>query len=284
MCELAPEFLVNGAANLPGGASRRVLPWIIVGTAGLALTAWLLNTPEGLLGKADAVGYAICHRIAGRSFSIGGRQFPLCARCTGIYLGVLVGLVSMFFLGRGRAGGLPRRPILIALLGFIALMGVDGLNSYAHFFPGVPTLYESQNWLRLATGALNGLALAGILYPILNQTLWVNWQERPILGRWRELALLVGVAGVVVALVLSGNPIVIYPLALLSALGVVVILMALNTTIFLVVSRRENSAAAGRGALLPMLAGFTLAILQIAAVDAARYAVFHNWGGFPLPG
>jgi uncharacterized membrane protein len=260
------------------------VPWLVAGVALLALVSWLLNTPAGLLGKADAVGYAICHRIDGRSFHLGDRQFPLCARCTGIYLGVLVGLVGMFALGRGRAGGLPKRPLLITLFGFIGLMGVDGLNSYAHFFPGLPTLYESQNWLRLVTGTLNGLALAGILYPVLNQTLWVNWEERPILGRWRELAVLVAAAGVVVLLVLSDNPIVLYPLALLSALGVVTILVALNTTILLVVSRRENQAASWRGALLPVVAGFGLAIIQIAAVDAARYAVFGNWGGFPLPG
>jgi hypothetical protein len=33
---------------------------------------------------------------------------------------------------------------------------------------------------------------------------------------------------------------------------------------------------------LPLLAGFTLAILEIGAVDAVRYAIFHSWGGLPL--
>jgi hypothetical protein len=29
---------------------------------GLLLLGWLLNTPPGIFGKADAVGYAVCHR------------------------------------------------------------------------------------------------------------------------------------------------------------------------------------------------------------------------------
>ena len=71
---------------------------------GLLLVGWLFNTPGGLLGKADAVGYAVCHRIDLRSFYIGDRQLPLCARCTGMYLGAMLGLVYQVFFGRRRAG------------------------------------------------------------------------------------------------------------------------------------------------------------------------------------
>ncbi|MFC1936831.1 hypothetical protein ACFLYP_04105 [Chloroflexota bacterium] len=46
---------------------------------GLMLVGWLLNTPTGLLGKADAIGYAVCHQIAHRSFHIGDRPISLCA-------------------------------------------------------------------------------------------------------------------------------------------------------------------------------------------------------------
>lgn len=31
-----------------------------------------------------------CHQIPERSFFIAGRQFPLCARCTGIFTGILL--------------------------------------------------------------------------------------------------------------------------------------------------------------------------------------------------
>ena len=51
-------------------------------------------------------------------------------------------------------------------------MGIDGVNSYLTFFPKVPHLCEPQNWLRLTTGTLNGLAMSALVYPVLNGVLW----------------------------------------------------------------------------------------------------------------
>src|SRR5512141_3146330 len=111
---------------VPKTASQRMLPFVVGGLAVLAFVSWALNTPAGVLGKADAIGYAICHRIDSHSLHIGGRALPLCARCTGIYLGALLGIVTMAVMGRARSGGLPRRPVLLALIGFVGLMGIDG--------------------------------------------------------------------------------------------------------------------------------------------------------------
>jgi hypothetical protein len=77
---------------------------------------------------------------------------------------------------------------------------------------------------------------------------------------------------------------VLYPAALLSALGVVAMLVALNTTLLLIVSRRGNRAATWRDAVLPLVAGLTLTLLEIGLVDAVRFAVFGTWGGLPVPG
>ena len=73
-------------------------------------------------------------------------------------------------------------------------MGIDGANSYLSLFSAAPVLYEPHNWLRLVTGTLNGLALAGLIYPVLNQTLWRDWEDRPALSSFRELAVLLGLA------------------------------------------------------------------------------------------
>ena len=270
--------------SLPPAASpptHRYLPYLVGGVAAVAVVSWLLNTPEGLMGKADAIGYAICHRIDSHSLHIGNVQFPLCARCTGIYLGVLLGMVTMLALGRRRAGGMPRAPIFAALLGFIGIMGVDGVNSYLTFFPGLPHLYEPNNTLRVITGLLNGLALAGLMFPVLNQTLWADWEDKPVLGRWRELLLLVGLAGVIAVLIFTDQVIFLYPLALLSVVGVLAILVALNTTILLIALKQENKVRTLVGAGLPLLAGFTLAIIEIGAIDWLRFSIFHTWSGLP---
>lgn len=251
----------------------------------LVVGSWLALTPEGVLGKADAIGYAICHRIDLRSFHIGVREMPLCARCTGIYLGALATLITLAILGRGKVGGLPPTPLLVVLIVFIGTMGVDGVNSYLGFFRGrIPQLYAPNNDLRLVTGTLCGIAVACLIYPVFNQTLWRGWSDRPIVGRWRELGLLVGVGAGVVALVLTDQVVILYPLALLSALGVLVLLTMLYTLGVLLVSRREATLTSWRQAALPLLLGFTLAILQIAVIDAVRYALFGTWAGLPIAG
>src|ERR1035437_3699001 len=95
---------------------------LFVATAALVV-GWLIETPAGLLGKMDAIGYGICHRIAARSFDIGGRPMPLCARCTGMYLGALIALAYQSRLGKH--GGLPSKKILAVLVFFLAAFGID---------------------------------------------------------------------------------------------------------------------------------------------------------------
>jgi len=261
------------------GLNQRTLVATLSGTI---LVVWLFSTPGGLLGKADAVGYAVCHRIDARSFHLGDRQLPLCARCTGIYLGVILGLAAMAVGGRSRAGMLPPRGVIAILVGFIALMGFDGINSYLTFFPSLPHLYEPQNWLRLTTGTLNGLALAALIYPTFNQTLWRRWEPVRAVQGVRELAGLMALAAVMIALVLTENPLILYPLALLSAAGVLALLTLIYAIVVLMLLRRENSAESWRDVALPVVAGLTLAILQVGLIDLVRHALTGTWGGFPL--
>jgi len=160
---------------------------MVFSAAGLLLLGWLLNTPAGLLGKADAVGYAVCHRIDARSFHLGGRPIPLCARCTGMYLGAVLGLLYQFASGRKRSELPPLR--VLAILGALAVaFFVDGLNSYLHFFPKVPTLYEPHNTLRLLTGTGMGLVIAAALFPAFNQTVWKDPSPQPALSSLRHLS------------------------------------------------------------------------------------------------
>ena len=87
---------------------QRILvpPFLIIAFL-IIFTIWLIDTPPGLLGKADAVGYAVCHRITLRTYFIGDRPMPLCARCTGMHLGTFFGL--LFLTRRGKRGDLPAK-------------------------------------------------------------------------------------------------------------------------------------------------------------------------------
>lgn len=242
---------------------------------------WVLLTPHGALGKADAVGYAVCHRIDLRSFHLGIRQLPLCARCTGMYLGALLGLL-FFAVRHPRAGRYPARPITGVLLLLGLAWGFDGLNSFLSIIPGAPHLYPPSNTLRLFTGTGVGLALATLITPAFNQLAWSDWKNAPPLASWREFGLLLLLAGGIDLLVLNANPLVLYPLALLSAFGVLALLTSAYALMTIPFLRRISSAQHWRDLWLPLFMALALALVQIGAIDLIRLAVTGTWDGFHL--
>jgi len=250
----------------------------------LIVLAFLVAPPWTVLGKTRLVGYAICHQLPEHSIFVGGEQLPLCARCSGTFLGALAGFTLMSAWGRRRAANLPPLPILVALIGFIGLWGFDGVNSYLTFFPNLPHLYQPQNWLRLTTGTLNGFALSSIIFPVLNFTLWQTSSAQPVIRNLKELGIMLAVgAGIVVAVWLELPPLL-YPLAILSTLGVVLMLGAVNTVLLLAVIRQERAAGTWRQAAFPLAIGLAAAFLEIGAIDAVRMALTRALGlPFGLP-
>jgi uncharacterized membrane protein len=251
---------------------------IVLIATSLMLTVWLFNTPPGLLGKADAVGYAVCHRIPERSFMLGERPISLCARCTGMYSGALLGL--LYQARRGRRGGMPSRKILIVLGLFFVAFGVDGVNSYVGFIPQIPRLYESQNYLRLITGTGLGLGIAAMVFPVFHQAAWERWLKQPALQSWRDIGELILLSGVLILIFLSENPLLLYPLALLSTATILVVLTMVYTMVWLMLLKRENQYTTWKDLWPFLMAGFCTALVQIAAMDAVRYSLTHSWNGF----
>ena len=83
-----------------------------------------------------------CHQLPERSFSFRGHQLPLCARCTGILAGYIIGIIyiSLF----------KNLHIIIELLLMIPLL-IDGTGQYLGYF-------KSTNIRRLFTGILAGIS------------------------------------------------------------------------------------------------------------------------------
>ena len=254
------------------------LAWLFLVVSLVVIGTFLLSPPWTALGKTRLVGYAICHQIGERSFHIAGQQLPLCARCTGIYMGVLTGFTLMTLWGRRRAAGLPPAPITLTLVGFIIVLGVDGVNSYLTFFPNLPHLYEPQNWLRLTTGTLEGIALSSFVYPVLNYSLWRKSVESASVRNFKELALMVAAGGVIILLTWLEIPLMLYPLAILSTLGVLIMLGAINTVIVLTLTRREGTARTWQQAVLPVTMGLAFAFLEIGGIDTARAIITRTFG------
>ena len=80
--------------------------------------------------------YWCCHQKSERSFFVRGRQFHICARCTGILTGYFISPVMCL---------VDSKTITIAFFTFTLLMAVDG-------FTQLWGLRESTNLLRFITG------------------------------------------------------------------------------------------------------------------------------------
>jgi len=101
-------------------------------------------------------------------------------------------------------------------------MGIDGVNSYIGFFPALPRFYESQNWLRLVTGTMHGLTMSVILLPIISESLWHPslLKNEPVIRNFKDFAMLVAGAAVIILIVLTGQPFLLYPLSFLTTITV----------------------------------------------------------------
>lgn len=91
-----------------------------------------------------------CHQKAERSFFISKYQFPICARCTGLLLGYLLGFLIFIFIGQ--------ISFILSLI-FILIMFFDWFLQYQ----GVKS---SNNLRRLFTGSLCGIGVIGVLVNI----------------------------------------------------------------------------------------------------------------------
>lgn len=261
------------------------MPGLVVGMALTALVVFFIIAPDGLLGKADAVGSAVCHRWSAHSFEIAQRPLTLCARCTGTFLGALAGFFGQgVVLRRRRAANFPPPFILALLVGFMLLWAADGVNSLLSTVNG-PHLYTPRNWLRLTSGALNGLAMSALVYPVFNSTLWRQPLPERTIRNLRDLGVLLlieaGVVGLVLGLVASQWYPFLYPLDLSSAAGVLALLTSVNTMLVVMLVRRENAVSSWREAAIPLLVGFTLSLMMVAAIDAARYLLTGAISGIP---
>jgi uncharacterized membrane protein len=96
----------------------------------------------------------ICHQYEARSLTIFGHKLAVCARCSGIYFGALIG-VLLYPLVRFSKHWSLRMLWIIAGLPMLIDVVLDMVGVHA-----------SSIGTRLATGSFFGIASAGILLPI----------------------------------------------------------------------------------------------------------------------
>ena len=126
-----------------------------------------------------------------------------------------------------------------------------------------------------------GIALASILYPAFNQSVWKTFDKDRALT-WKKLGILVGIVLLLDLAILTESPVILYPIAILSVLGVLALLIMVFGMMWLLIMRQENIFTSLKELWMPFLAGITLAFLMITVIDLLRFKLTGTWGGFPL--
>ncbi len=83
-----------------------------------------------------------CHQLPERSFFYKGKQFPVCARCTGVFFGQLIAII---------VATCKKVPLYISAL----CLGIMGIDWGIQFLK----IKESNNIRRLITGFFGGFGV-----------------------------------------------------------------------------------------------------------------------------
>jgi len=96
-----------------------------------------------------------CHQMPERSFFYKGRQFPVCARCTGVSIGQTTAIILALF---KRFLSFPSALFLLLIMGFD--WGIQAIH-----------MKESTNSRRLITGFCGGLGLFSMYMKIVKRVI-----------------------------------------------------------------------------------------------------------------
>lgn len=126
---------IAAAAFLP-------IPLVILGTS--VLCSWAVAHGASPFWRIPF--RLFCHGIAARCLLLWGVPMPICARCTAIYAGLFLGLLSFIAMP-----WMKERVLRVVLYISVVPLAVDGITQLLH-------LRESTNALRSGTGFFVGVA------------------------------------------------------------------------------------------------------------------------------
>lgn len=275
-----PRIILHKMKAENHSSAKKIWGMVLAGLIAATFIAWVCLVPDGFVDKLFAVGFAFCHQIESHSLLMGQKVLPLCARCTGMYLGTLVGW--MFLSRQKRASGFPQKGKWF-LLGALALFFVlDGTNSLAVTLFHWQGLYPPQNPLRLFSGLGIGLVIANVLYPMWNEILWQQRDPVPALKNWLQVGLLVVGEGLMGILILTGWSWLYIPVAVLSILTIPFLLTPVYTLLWVMIFHKENSFQNWRESVLFIEMGLLTTLVQIGLFDWLRWTLTGTWTGFRI--
>lgn len=223
-------------------------------------------------------GSGLCHQLPERTLGAGAYLFPVCARCSGIYVGFTVALIAL--LVWYRHDHRPRRFSLafaVAAVAALALMGWDGVSSYAG-------LRATSNLVRALTGVAFGASLAVLAYAMVVDVLAApradsrvsDESATPMLGTLASFSWWLGSAILAFLVLMFALPVAgpVGPLAV--AVATIITFSAFGTVLVGMVPRFTRSASTAAGLIVPLLLGVVAGSGLLAASKIIQ-ALLDGW-------
>lgn len=176
------------------------------------------------------IGGAVCHQLPQRTIEVGAELLPVCARCTGIYIGFWI--AALYFLIRQRQSGdqlLQGIQIPFAAFSFLPFM-IDGGGSYLG-------LWQSNNLIRIMTGLPAGISLPYFFILLKNIEIHTVGKTPIYKGFGEQLGLMC--AGYLVAyFIYFGGFGLYFPIGLMIVAGVLTFMLCAAGILFLWIKKR----------------------------------------------
>ena len=121
--------------------------------ASIPLATFVASRPDGssvsyaFALSVYAIGHVVCHQLPARSFHLWMTSLPVCARCTGIYVGAAVSAIALLRVRVREAN--PRAVLLVAMLPTAATLVFEWTTSVM-----------PPHWIRALAGVPLGAAVA----------------------------------------------------------------------------------------------------------------------------
>lgn len=167
-------------------------------------------------------GSLICHQIPERTLLANGMQLPVCARDTGIYLGIFVSFMFCLIGKKMSSDRLPELKASIILALMMIPMMADSLSSYLG-------IRDTNNAIRLLTGVLFGVPIPIFLIPCANYKISGN-NRKSVIKDLKELLVLYLLCGIVLLATLMEG----IPWILLSSIFVFSLIFIISRTVYTV--------------------------------------------------
>ena len=120
-----------------------------------------------LIAIIFAAGSLICHQRPERSFFLDGHQFPVCARCTGLYLSAAAGLVGWVVLKIGSRW----RPRFIDPRLAVRVIAFAAIPTLVSVATGVIGLWDGSNMTRAILAVPLGASAGAIVAAVATKDL-----------------------------------------------------------------------------------------------------------------